>query len=179
MRIAHAAWTPFYSGGAQQYSKSSSSFKMLHGYHFQFEYYCVKGVGNGQAKLCWIANTNCGLGPNYTKIDISSNRGSYSPIKSSAGSTYSCGSIYEGLSVESGEIKILIMPRLYEGNSANIIYFSDGTTGYLKSMSEKLGLYLLRIKNNFTSGHTTIGKPIVIIFTPKPGLFEETAPPSV
>jgi hypothetical protein len=176
--ISHAAWTPFYGGGAQHYSQSSSAHVMLHGYIFQLEYYCVKGVGNGQAKLCWIINVNCDW-HDITGMAVTPDRGIVSPIKCSAGKTYACSTIYKGLNVELDEIKILVMPRLYEGNSVNRMYFPNGTVAHSKSISEKLGLYLMRVENNFTSGHSTIGEPIVIIFTPKPGLFEETVPPTV
>ncbi|MDR0677479.1 MAG: hypothetical protein LBF57_02275, partial [Holosporaceae bacterium] len=172
MTVAHAAWLPFFGGGTQQYSTSSTEYRMKRGYLTQLEYYCVKGVGNGQAKLCWLINTNCALGL-AGNVDILGNRASRSPIKCSTGGVYSFDDIYEGFRVEENEIKILVLVRIYCGM---LLKFADGTPSSTKSMSSKLGLWVLSIKPEYEDKHYVLGKPIVVVFSPKPGLFDETPP---
>jgi hypothetical protein len=39
-----------------------------------------------------------------------------------------------------------------------------------------LGLWVLSIKPEYEDKHYVLGKPIVVVFSPKPGLFDETPP---
>lgn len=173
MQIAHAMWLPFFGGGMDHYSvnapTTTRTYKMPHGYTGQIELYCFKGMGEGKAKLCWIVNANCALGPDVRNIDVfsSGNRARYSPIKSTIGLTYEFNNIYKGFSVEQNKMKIITITRFWGGVS-----FSNGQSANTKTMGERLGLLMVSINQNLDGTYLHHAA----IFTPKPGLFDETPP---
>jgi hypothetical protein len=169
MTIAHAMWLPFFGGGINQYSTTapttSRTYKMPCGYVPQIELYCFKGMGGGMAKLCWMVNANCALGPNPANIDIMSDMRQYSPIKTTVGSTYKVSDIRNGLAINENEIKIIALSRFCMNGASP-------TDGKNFSLSQRLGLLIIRIGGELSGTYLHT----VVIFTPKPRLFSETPP---
>ena len=138
--------------------------------HFPYiALYYIKGIENGKASCSW----RLGLWPDSpstdpTKISCPRNipptKLSYSLITPSE--NVSPSNIYETLKINEGEEKIIIECLIF-----NYTVYKNLEGKYIPA-KEALGLKLLSPKAIGGTGFLNS----VVIFTPKPGLFSETAP---
>lgn len=134
--------------------------------------YCVKGIENGKASCLWRAgvwtNSDSVISPETLRHDVTQAGVSNSIINYKTNA--SASEIYPNLKINSGDIKVIV--ELFSEWSAS---YKDNVGNQKSSLREALGLHVA------TSRYRGSGNPYyffntVVIFTPKPGLFDETAP---
>jgi hypothetical protein len=146
--------------------------------HFAARFvHCIKGLGNGEASVLWRVMYTPQR--NMTPEDSISfgTRGNHGdtmvPYTKKARSSV----IYKDLKINKDEIKILVeCYSLYIAD--NNYYFSDGRKCSDVSPREAFGFFVLR-PTACAAGFSATQKPYftsVVIFTPKPGLFNENPP---
>ncbi|MBO4405315.1 MAG: hypothetical protein J5821_01135 [Alphaproteobacteria bacterium] len=130
--------------------------------------YCVKGTENGKASCMWRAgvwtNSNSVTSPKTLLHDKTHAGVNNSIINYKSGA--SPEAIYSQLKINSGERKILI-----ELFSEWATYFKDNFGNQKGSLKEALGLYVVTPRCKGSNFFNT-----VVIFTPKPGLFDDEGP---
>jgi hypothetical protein len=146
--------------------------------HFPLGFiHCVKGE-NGKARVLWYLNFYVDAANPAAVAALSSNNSSMSAVNCTS-SALPPASIYKDLKIKDGEIKILVQCSCFYNNSATLWKFSDGRTCMDVSPREAFGFMVLPVK---TSASNTGNSSVyvyynpVVIFTPKPGLFDETPP---
>ena len=143
-----------------------------HGYIF-----CVKGNSNSTASVLWGKRfhfTDKATTPSAVVIDTSSfHRCNIKNLQNASPSE-----IYPTLKINPGEIKIIFESNVHYSQSGSY-YFGDGRNTKNVSPSEAFGLRLYKLSPPVTRGGTGndgIYFHSAVIFTPKPGLFDETPP---
>jgi len=133
--------------------------------------YYVKGTGNGKASCIWRAglwtNNKSVKSPKTILHDLT-----FAGVNNSIISYKSDASpqeIYSQLKINSGETKILIELFSEWGES-----FADNIGNKKNSLKEALGLHIATPKYKKTN--STYFFNSVVIFTPKPGLFDDKGP---
>jgi hypothetical protein len=87
------------------------------------------------------------------------------------GTDVSPSSIYPGFSIQSGQIKILVEVTLHY-SSASFYYFTDGRPHASVPAKTAFGFWVLFPPKKGDAIYFNT----VVIFTPRPGLFDETPP---
>jgi hypothetical protein len=140
---------------------------------------CIKGVDGGKASVLWIVQFHTGGNKEGYAIDPESVEcGVVSeslPYQHAAGVTKYQGNalpsgIHKDLTIQKDEIKILVECILYFHENYN--KYADGRTP--TSAREVFKFLCLVPKPNKPGGRGYFNS--VVIFTPNPGLFDETAP---
>ena len=141
---------------------------------------CVKGNSDSTASVLWNRRfhfTHNALNPSSVILDQSSFHRSNIKILTNAVPS----EIYPTLKINPGEIKIIIECNVHYSQSSNYS-FTDGRKTSKVSPSEAFGLRLYKLSPPVTRGREE-GWPndgiyfhAAVIFTPKPGLFDETPP---
>ena len=134
--------------------------------------YCVKGIENGKASCMWRA----GVWASGTSV-TSPKKLNHDMTRAGVGNSiikYKSNvlpeEIYSQLKINSGDIKILI--ELFSQWSAS---YTNNVGNKKNSLKEALELYIAtpkQVRTNPASFFNT-----VVIFTPKPGLFDPDNPP--
>jgi hypothetical protein len=134
---------------------------------------CVKGVGGGKASVLWAMMYSA---QNSLSIDANNNTGLRD---NHANSAIRClkdvhpSQIYNGLEIKEKEMKILVECNIiYISDAAN--FFTDGRCCGNVSFREAMGFFILNpnAATKWKANSTHFSR--VMIFTPKPGLFDET-----
>lgn len=136
--------------------------------------HCVKGEDGGKARSLWIGFVNSesagNTSPNTLYGDalvMQNYKGSLVTDKTSA---VSPTTIYKDLKISSGEIKILVETATFYATS-----YKDAN-GNSTTLNQAYNLRFSHGKlNAYANGQYFVGSNVVI-FTPKPGLFNETGP---
>jgi hypothetical protein len=122
----------------------------------------VKGVGENRAIMKWWALNYWGAAP-PSRSSICEKSGHHydyvTILNGNIGVEYDASYIYKDLKIKNGEVKMILDVMLY-------------TDGKLKSAGF-FGFYVFTPKKDRTSGYFHS----VVIFTPKPGLFDEDTLP--
>jgi Flp pilus assembly protein TadG len=150
-------------------SKSHAPF----GYVLSGQIYCVKGLDNGNVSVMWCYRWHAAdNSPSPSTITIQTYRDPRSLVNT--GTNVSPPSIYPGLSIQSGQIKILVEVAFhyYPSSVGTKYYFTDGRSCASVPAKTALGFWVL----SPTSKGSAVFFNTVVIFTPKPGLFDETEP---
>jgi hypothetical protein len=131
--------------------------------------YCVKGEKDGNASVIWCVRWHSAYNtPSPATISVVG-RDSRSIVK--LGSDVKSSSIYPDLRIEEGEMKILLEVTLHYSQAPGY-GFADGRDGADVPPKTAFGFFVLNPPKNGQSVYFNT----VVIFTPKPGLFSETAP---
>jgi hypothetical protein len=140
------------------------------GYVLNSYLYCVKGNSNGTASVLWCLRfhgaVDC-ISP--LKIVNESNVRWCNFVKIQTNAVPS--DIYPQLKIQNNEIKIIVECAFHYWTDPSWNYkFTDGRLCKNVPSEEAFGFYALKLK--------WIGSffPSVVIFTPKPGLFDEIKP---
>jgi hypothetical protein len=94
-------------------------------------------------------------------------------VRIAVGETKSPAAVYSGLSISDGEVKIIVEVAPYFDARNGGSYYLDGSVA--ASAKKAFGFFLVDPKTTSYAGRETFFDAIVI-FTPNPGLFNETAP---
>ena len=128
--------------------------------------YYVKGLDNGKASCIWRTWTRLYESPSKVGYNSYTDDGLSSSVRFLTNTSPS--NIYPTLKINPGDVKIIIETLMERDNSG---------TQY-KGISDKaaFGLYLVTPKSIGDNDSWSHMFHSVVIFTPKPGLFDETAP---
>jgi Flp pilus assembly protein TadG len=139
------------------------------GYVSQGQLYCVRGNANGTANVLWCVRFHNAYDcPSPLTIVLGSVAWE-SLVKNEAGAIPSV--IYPELKIQSGETKIIVECAFHYYRDIKPGYkFTDGRYCQNVSSGDAFGFYALNLQKQGAFFRT------VVIFTPKPGLFDATAP---
>ena len=137
--------------------------------------YCVKGNDDGTASCVWrvqlsTAHSKC-TAPSQIDIYVKYDDCDFSPVRFLKNTAPK--NIYPTLRIKPGEMKIIVEANIFLGSSN----YTD-INGINQPFKKQLGLYLTEPKviySPVTAVHRTSFNSVVI-FSPRPGLFSETAP---
>ncbi|MDR1334252.1 MAG: hypothetical protein LBJ71_03475 [Holosporaceae bacterium] len=136
--------------------------------HFSHSFvYCIKGLPGGKASVVWCIDFY--IDTTSAQIEVCNGQYGSSAIKYLTGVDPS--QIYNKLEIKEGEMKILLECAMMYGASKDR-YFSDGRSCAQVSVREAFG-FLLRSPKMLSTNCFFHG---IMIFTPKPGLFDEIVP---
>jgi hypothetical protein len=159
------AWLTVFPNSSSMFYEGNSALGFGYLPH-SFVYY-VRGLNNGQASCFWRAfispNGSSHKSPLTTFVWIYTTDNKGSPVRMKT-SEVNPSEIYPSLKIEPGQEKIIIVSSFYRKSS------------YLPSNKQSFGFYLLDPKHLNENDNTWYFFHSVVIFTPKPGLFTETAP---
>jgi hypothetical protein len=158
-----AAYLTFYPGKTMM---GTSLFHLPMGHFPHGLIYYVKGDSEEKASVVWCAAFY--IHTTYGIVELQKTQHSSSIIKKL--SNVSPSQIYSKLKIKEGEIKILLECFVVYPEGSSSRYFSDGRPCSQVSIREAFGFLLL------SSQITSFRFRSIAIFTPKPGLFDETAP---
>jgi hypothetical protein len=165
--VAASAFLTIYPGKT---AYPTSTERYIYGHFLDCFVHCVKGV-NGKASVLWNKRicSYIGTGPsnvsvtNFTTVSHWSSLVKYQQ-------NVAPSSIYKDLTVKNGETKIIVECLSY----IDINYgFTDGRPP-TTSAREKFGFWIFNPEGTSVTGRGYFNQ--VVIFTPKPGLFDETPP---
>ncbi|MDR2157893.1 MAG: hypothetical protein LBO02_01075, partial [Holosporaceae bacterium] len=165
--VATSAFLTIYPGKT---TYPTSLQKFIYGHFLDCFVHCVKGV-NGNASVLWnkrmCSYNYTGAGP--SDIYCGSFTGSHWSSMVKCQQNVAPSSICKDLTIKNGETKIIVECLSY----VDLNYgFTDGRPGST-SARERFGFWIMNIKpRGGTCGYFNQ----VVIFTPKPGLFDETQP---
>ena len=167
LRFAVAAsWLAFYPGNSMYYKNSGT--QLIHR-PYTIIYY-VKGLSGGKASCIWRKNiytdSSKATLPSGFPISTGTSAVGYSIVKFRSNVTPS--EIYPSLKINEDEVKILIDNMQYWTKN-----FKNNEGNTVATAREVFGYHLLNPK---TTSSTFMYTNTVSIFTPKPGLFDETGP---
>jgi hypothetical protein len=123
----------------------------------------VKGVGENRAVMKWQALNNFGQVPPARQSIVVKSGHAYNYVtvlNGDIGTEYNASSIYKDLKIKNGEVKMILDVMLWTDSKPKSASF--------------WGFYVFNPKKDRTSGYFHS----VVIFTPKPGLFDENTPPN-
>ncbi|MDR1235406.1 MAG: hypothetical protein LBJ96_00205 [Holosporaceae bacterium] len=130
--------------------------------------YCVKGLENGNASVIWCHRWHsANNSPSPAEITIE-NRDSRSIVNMGSNSP---SKIYPDLRIQKGEMKILVEVCFHYSKSSGY-GFTDSRMCADVSSKTAFGFFVLNPPRKGDSIYFNT----VVIFTPKPGLFDDTAP---
>ncbi len=163
--ITELAWLTMFPGNTRYSSKS------LLGYSPSIALYYVKGLDNGNASCVWRVWSSYENSSNHnSNLHWDVGTGGYSHLTVQCRTNSSPSSIHPMLKINPGETKVILeVTFIANPNWKNALEES--------SDNQKLKFYLLNPRvaaGNGNSFHTLLTS--VVIFTPKSGLFDETAP---
>ena len=137
---------------------------------------CVQGITDSTAKVRWVKRFHMAgitYNPSQVAFDNTINRSNVKNLSNASPSE-----IYPTLRIEKDQIKIIIECAIHY-SQANGYSFADGRRTASVSPFQAFGLKLYKLSPPVTRGGTNndaIYFHSVVIFTPKPGLFDGTAP---
>jgi len=127
--------------------------------------YYVKGLSDGKASCCWRTWIELKTSPNDMSYTCVANNDTNSPINFQTNTDPS--NIYPTLKINQGEVKIIVETLIQRNKTTTYKGISD---------KEAMGLRLANPVGVTTSKGWIHMFRSIIIFTPRPGLFSETAP---
>ena len=148
------------------------------GYHAFYGLFYVKGLGNNKASVIWGAAFACDGGNASTKgMWTRTSTSDFEEVlrfDSNFLVNVSPERIHPKLTIKEGEIKVIAECLLI---CYNHLYFADGTRVSSKSFREIFGLMAFGLTHrHYNSPYFHAFFNSTSIFTPKPGLFDETPP---
>ncbi len=157
------AWLSVFPGTSMYYQ--GSGFPL--GYTWYTHIYYVKGLADGKASCmtrCYVTGTySSSRNPSSVSVSILTNTNPGSLISNKQNVHPSA--IYPSLTINEGEVKVIVEATLCSINSSNVFKTSNGTSLTAK---KAFGFYLLNPSSkNGTVSHFFNS---VVIFTPKPEL---------
>ncbi len=168
IRYAFAlAWQTLYSGKSMYWVNSGHELVHCPIMHI----YCVKGTGNGKASCLWrtLTHVNNSVAKSPLTLRCESAQSDHSGSSISYGTDVLATSIHPNLKIDTDELKIIIEPMLHYATT-----FKDNEGKTKTPLKKALGLYLAKPKYIYNNYYYPFGS--IVIFTPKSGLFSETAP---
>jgi hypothetical protein len=133
--------------------------------------YCVKGLGGGRACVLWrraiYTVDSCCNPSKITVVDCCLTARTLVTASTNANASDIC----PGLKIENGEIKIIVECTIFYNHKDQIYKFTDGRWCKDVPPSKAFGFSILTPADKNSCYFNSI-----VIFTPKPGLFSETAP---
>jgi hypothetical protein len=133
----------------------------------------IKGTGLNKARILWVATHSCSGKPSdrwyskYTSGTVHQWINAWSKFENlTIGADYDPNQMHEDLKIKEGEVKCALLLGIYCTQSAPrfwkfwILKPKPDYTAYSPSSSATQKIFL----------------PVTVIFTPKPGLFGDTAP---
>jgi hypothetical protein len=172
INISCAAFLPHFGGGERQYSVTNTN--KVYGYSSVMALFCLKGTGTNVAQIKWFVGQN-GLGtPSYRSFWIGGTVvGQW--IKFARGlqinSDYSTDMLQKGLTIQNGQVKMVLYVSLYIDNS---FVMPNGKN--IASTPSLWGLFILKPKEEIVDGRFNGYFCTTVVFTPKSGLFNENSP---
>jgi hypothetical protein len=127
--------------------------------------YCVKGLENGMASVAWCVRWHSAVNSPTPAEILISGRDTLGRSIVNMGNGVDPSKIYPDLRIQKGETKILVEISFHYSN------FSDGRNSVNVPVKTAFGFFVLNIPKSNNIYFNT-----VVIFTPKPGLFGDTAP---
>jgi hypothetical protein len=140
----------------------------------------VKGRGGGKADVLWQVMCSLQRGTSPDSIEHFGSRTAHTNSIIGYYTNVPASSIYNDLTINDGEIKILLEVSLIYFYGKTDYGFSDGRSCRNVTPREAFGFWMLSPRHKtaydktLDSGATYFNT--VVIFTPKPGLFDETLP---
>jgi len=140
--------------------------------HFLSLYiYCVIGTGNNKGKCVWRWDSNyLNTSPSNSGSFNSLSDNSYAVVRYKNNET-DTKNIWKDLTIENGEMKIIIETSLRTG----LCSYSDGQRVSSVPISKRFGFWLITPTCPTPIGHGSHFHSVVI-FSPKPGLFDTNTP---
>ena len=177
--LGYAASLAFLSiyPGKTMYSdrkRGNASHELSHFPKFHIHY--VKGLSGGKASGIWALRFRIQEGTTPTEWAYTVMKSTDSDSKVKWGTNLAQSTIYPTLKMDEGKYKIILECVLYNGESSmsNNEYLATDSQSTRAKKSFKCRL--ITPKPNYKSDGHGYYFDSVVIFTPKPGLFDETAP---
>jgi hypothetical protein len=168
-----AAYLTIYPGKTM-YATGKNRF--FYGHESMSFLYYVKGLSGGKASVCWgVACWGDISEPNGKFLDGNYASASEAFTVTHSNSIINCGinvnppQIYEDLQIKEGEVKMILEVSLATNDTFT---FLDGKSVRTVPVQRRFGLYLAPVRSPRVWSYLKT----VVIFTPKPGLFNETPP---
>ena len=163
-----AAYLTVYPGISRY---ATAKFRLPLGHFPHAWVYYVKGEGNGKASVVWLAVIYFSIPGTDYEISYKSHGGSSMQFLQNVPAEQ----IHKNLKINAGENKIITECCLCYATGATNYYFSDGRQCAGVSPREAFGFQIIAPQSHSYSGQSNYFSSVVI-FTPKPGLFDETPP---
>jgi hypothetical protein len=182
---ASAAYLSIYPGTTMWSSVTAYPHKHQYGHSSCGYITCVKGMSGGKVKIIWrvLTQSISYASPVNAGHTVNGHVGN-TVIKNAVNSISDPSSIYKDLRINEGEMKLLVECSIFYGIRRGAHDFIDGRSCADVSVGRALGFWILNPK--YSTNYATDDNPgvsagatyfnTVVIFTPKPGLFDETAP---
>jgi hypothetical protein len=169
--ISCSAFLPYYGGGTRQYGSNAGGSYAIPTPQLSLCY--LKGVGVNKVKMVWAVISSWGLPPPSRGCDICG-AGTVVPDYVMAprvytDAVYDANDICEDLEINDGEVKMMVDVYL---NAS----WCPGMSGKRRVSPDLWGLLICNPEAESWGSKTGGWFHYKIIFTPKPGLFSETAP---
>jgi hypothetical protein len=172
-----AGFLPLYPGKTMFCTSSSGRpYQKPYGHSPIGFIHCVKGRGDGKADVLWQIMYSLQGDSSPWSLGHFGQRPNHNNSVIGYGNDILASSIYKDLKINAGEIKILVEFALIYFYGHSGYGFTDGRSCATVTPREAFGFLLLspEPKTTFLSGATYFNT--VVIFTPRPGLFDETPP---
>jgi hypothetical protein len=166
--ISATSFLPYYGGGTKQYGTHTRNYQKPCG---QMSVCYIKGTGNNKAKMVWAVVSSWGCAPPLRGYDVFTSGKIPAHInvaQTIVGQEMNSKSIYKDLEIQDGEVKIMIDAYLNASWCPGMS--GDRAKPYL------FGLLIHSPKAQSYGSNTGGWFHHYIIFTPNPGLFDETPP---
>ena len=157
-----------------------TAFRYPMGYYTNYLIFYVKGVADNKASVCWgtyfaadgLGASGATNGIYQYKFNSRSNFYEQSRVITQFLTNETPTKIHPNLQIKNGEVKIIAESLIIYSTGR---FFGDGTSCSKKSFREVFGFLIFSPKCKEWSGHYSFFNSVTI-FTPKPGLFDETPP---
>jgi hypothetical protein len=171
--VMTGAYQAFYPGTTMFSLTSSKPFRHHYCHWPNGFIHCVKGNGNGTASVLWsvIFYTHDRKTPQMIEAGTRVNH--YDSIIRTL-KNVSPEQIYKGLKISGEEIKIMVECAVIRITDSHY-ELSDGRKMNAISDQEAFGFFMLN-PQKVVGGSGSVFYNTIVIFTPRPGLFDETPP---
>lgn len=172
---AALAWLSIYPGKTMYSITGTDSRHELSNDAYLLIYY-VKGMPEGKATVKWgvCAYPGSSIRPKTMKENKVRQDASWSTVR--WGTNVAPSSIYPTLKINEGEIKILMETQIVNDGTRMNLNDYVSTDDQATRAKKAFNLRLISPKSCINDGSQGRCFSTVVIFTPKPGLFSETAP---
>ena len=167
-RSIYAAFLAYFGGGIRQYKSDDGHAENQNYYCFPHPVlFCVVGLGNGKAKIAWLMHPMWYKLPNdynepYVRYQASDKtHKTFSLIKTSIDTETNAIDIWPSLHIEKDQVKMILEVELF--------FSEPHQQNFLKNL--KFLLFRPKLSAECSFFNT------IVVFTPKPGLFNTTTRP--
>jgi hypothetical protein len=169
--ISCAAFVPYFGGGEKQYATANT----VYGHSSVVTLFYIKGTGTNTAKIMWYVGQS-GLGNPKNRSFWKKTSGTVAgwtrfAVGLPINTEHSVELIKKGLTINNEEVKMILVSYLYIDES-----FLMPNKINIKSTPSLWGFLTLDPKADRVNGSQRSYFEAIVVFSPKPGLFDDSGP---